>query len=76
MCGFLELLRMLQFALKRGGESDHPVGKISFVDLAGSERGADTYDNNRQASCHLQYILQVFHPCFLTFGCRKLETLQ
>ncbi|KAK9904909.1 hypothetical protein WJX75_005265 [Coccomyxa subellipsoidea] len=39
---------IMQFALKRGGESDHPVGKISFVDLAGSERGADTYDNNRQ----------------------------
>ena len=39
---------IMQFALKREGESDgHPVGKISFIDLAGSERGADTYDNNR-----------------------------
>lgn len=37
----------MQFALKKGGESEHPLGKISFVDLAGSERGADTYDNNR-----------------------------
>ena len=37
----------VQFALKKGGESEHPLGKISFVDLAGSERGADTYDNNR-----------------------------
>ena len=39
---------IMQFALKREGESDgHPLGKISFIDLAGSERGADTYDNNR-----------------------------
>jgi hypothetical protein len=39
---------IMQFALKRRGESDgHPLGKISFIDLAGSERGADTYDNNR-----------------------------
>lgn len=40
-------LHTMQFALKKGGESEHPLGKISFVDLAGSERGADTYDNNR-----------------------------
>lgn len=46
------VLALLQFALKRGGESDHPVGKISFVDLAGSERGADTYDNNRHVFFH------------------------
>ena len=56
---------IMQFALKREGESDgHPVGKISFIDLAGSERGADTYDNNRYpyviwSNPHLRGVLVV-----------------
>ena len=62
---------IMQFALKREGESDgHPLGKISFIDLAGSERGADTYDNNR---CSF-YRLCRCHCCATI--CKRAEPLQ
>ena len=38
---------IMQFALKKAGDSSRVVGKLSFIDLAGNERGADTYDNDR-----------------------------
>ena len=40
----------MQFALKKAGNAQQVVGKLSFIDLAGSERGADTYDNDRRAA--------------------------
>ena len=64
---------IMQFALKKTGETSRVVGKLSFIDLAGSERGADTYDNDRSAALYTGKAWWEWSQHRLTLSCTLSE---